>query len=181
MEPMLGQLMLFAGNFAPRGWAQCNGQLLPIASNTALFSLLGTTYGGDGKVTFALPNLCGRTPSHYGQGPGYTLTDLGEPYGTETNTMLITEMPPHTHVTTATTTPACNSTDAEDSNTPVASFFRQTPGTDTYASSTNAVMGASNLQVTIGVAGGSQPINNIQPSLGLNYCIALEGIYPSRP
>ncbi|MDI1255672.1 MAG: tail fiber protein [Flavobacterium sp.] len=183
MENFLGQIIVFAGNYAPRGWLTCDGQLLSIAQNQALFSLLGTTYGGNGVTTFALPDLRGRVASGWGNGPGLSGVTLGEVYGTETNTMNSAQMPAHTHI--AITTPpsvkiAVNSGDEQDSDTPVDCFLRQTPGVSTYAGSQNTVMGASAATVTLQNAGGSQPINNIQPTLTLTYCIATQGIYPSK-
>lgn len=181
MEPILGQIVLFAGNFAPRNWAQCNGQLMSIAQNTALFSLFGTTYGGDGKTTFALPDLRGRIPSHYGQGPGLSPTVLGEAQGMENNTLNILNLPPHTHTTTGTVSVACNSGDEADQPSPAGGYFRQTPGINTYAGSSNAVMGPSASTVTIGVAGMNAPINNLQPTLAMTYIVCTAGVFPQRP
>ncbi|MDI1255673.1 MAG: tail fiber protein [Flavobacterium sp.] len=177
----LGQVLLFAGNFAPRGWALCNGQLMSIAQNTALFSLLGITYGGDGKVTFALPDLQGRVPSHYGTGPGLTPTILGEEQGEQNNTLISSELPIHTHSVTGNVAIGCNNADEADQSGPGGGFFRQTPGVSTYAGSSNALMGASGSTVTVGISGQNLPMNNQQPTLGLSYIISLSGIYPSRP
>lgn len=164
-EPFLGQLMLFGGNFAPRGWALCNGQILAINQNTALFSLLGTTYGGNGQTTFALPDLRGRAPLHAGQGPGLSPYALGQVGGTENVTLLATEMPAHTHAQPATAAD-------ETTNRPNAAVPARG---GVYANSPDG----SNLAATTS-AGGSQPHTNIQPYVTLNYCIALEGIFPSR-
>ena len=163
-EPFIGQIILFAGNFAPRGYAVCAGQLLPIAQNTALFSLLGTTYGGNGQTTFALPDLRGRAPLGTGQGPGLSNRTLGEVSGEESHTLTVGELPQHAHLPQVangdqTTNRAAGSVPANGG---------------VYSTSPNA-SGA-----TTGLAGGSQPHNNLQPYLGLNYCIALEGIFPSR-
>jgi microcystin-dependent protein len=172
-EPFIGEIILFAGNFAPRGWALCNGQLLSIAQNTALFSILGTTYGGDGRVTFALPDLRGRVPMHAGQGPGLTNRTLGEMSGQETVTLIITEIPAHNHLVN------CSGSGSVD--TPV----NDVPGlaTDTsrnpinaYNPTADALMAPNMIQPS----GGSQPHNNLQPYLVVNYIIAMEGIFPSR-
>lgn len=165
-EPFLGQLMLVPYNFAPRGWALCNGQLLSIAQNSALFSLLGTTYGGDGVTTFALPDLRGRVPLSAGQGPGLSNYTLGEVAGSENVTLLVTQIPAHNHTVT------CYNGDPESSS-PVNSL----PANATsYAATADSLM-AQNM---IGPAGGSQPHTNIQPFLVLNWIIAMEGIFPSR-
>jgi microcystin-dependent protein len=165
-SPFLGQIQIFGFNFAPRGWAFCNGQLLSISQNTALFSLLGTTYGGNGQTTFALPNLQGRVPMHVGQGPGLTNRTQGEVAGTETHTLNANEMPVHTHTARA------SSGDASDT-TPVGNVLA---GGGAYAAAPNQAMNA----LAITTAGGSQPHNNLQPYLVLNFCIALQGIFPSR-
>ncbi len=174
-DPYIGEITLFAGNFAPRGWAFCQGQLLNIAQNTALFSILGTTYGGDGRTTFALPDLRGRAPIGFGQGPGRPYYDLGQMGGEPTHTLINPEMPAHSHPAQASGIAAGGS--------------NASPGGGTWASSTardnlysnaapDSPMAAGN--IAVGAAGGSQPHNNMQPYLGLNYIIALEGIYPAR-
>jgi microcystin-dependent protein len=174
-EPFIGQVMMFAGNFAPRGWAFCQGQLLSIAQNTALFSILGTTYGGNGQTTFALPDLRGRYPMQPGQGPGLSPRTLGEQGGSETVTLISTQMPAHTHSHTA-------FAEAGDSISPQGNFNAglTLSGSGTqeslYASSANTTMNPA----SIGVAGGSQPHNNMPPFLCINFIIALEGIFPSR-
>ena len=164
-EPFLGEIRAFGFNFAPRGWAMCSGQILPIAQNTALFSLLGTTYGGNGQTTFALPDLRGRAPVHQGQGPGLSNKSLGEQAGQETHTLIVTEMPAHTH-----SQPASNA--EQDTNRPVNAVPARG---GVYAGSGDGTFMDANT-----LAGGSQPHNNMQPYLALNYCIALEGIFPSR-
>jgi len=164
-EPFIGEIRAFGFNFAPRGWAMCNGQLLAIAQNTALFSLLGTMYGGNGQTTFALPDLRGRTPTHNGQGPGLTSRTMGELSGEENHTLVQTEMPQHTHAQ-----PASNA--QQDTNRP-ANAVPARGGVYTGATD-GAVMDPTT------VSGGSQPHNNMPPYLVVNYCIALEGIYPSR-
>lgn len=171
LNPFIGEIMMFAGNFAPTGWALCNGQLLSIAQNTALFSLLGTTYGGNGQTTFALPDLRGRAPIHFGQGPGLSNYSQGQLAGEENHTLLATEMPTHTHVARA---DAANGT----SDTPTGMFPARTPGgTPAYGAGSAAQLASTFLATT----GGSQPHNNMQPYLVINYCIALTGVFPSRP
>jgi len=165
-EPFIGQLMLVPYNFAPRGWALCNGQILPIAQSTALFSLLGTTYGGNGQTTFGLPDLRGRVPISSGQGPGLANYDLGQVGGSESVTLTTNQMPAHNH------TIACNSGDPNDSS-PANRFAS---GGGSYNSGANAAMA----QGAASTVGGSQPHENRQPYLTLNWIIALEGIYPSR-
>ena len=162
--------MLFAGNFAPAGWAFCNGQLLPISQNSALFSLLGTTYGGDGVTTFALPDLRGRAPIHFGQAPGLQTYNMGAKGGVETVTLAASEMPAHAHAFGQT----CSS-DPGGEESPVNHYLGiQSPGV--YASTSNAQMGAG----TSSTSGGSQAHENLAPYLVMNYVIALQGIYPSR-
>jgi microcystin-dependent protein len=165
-EPFLGEIRAFGFNFAPRGWAMCNGQLLPIAQNQALFSLLGTTYGGNGQTTFALPDLRGRVPIHMGQGPGLSSKDLGEQAGQEAQTLSVNEMPAHTHAQPA-------SSGEQDTNRP----GNAVPARGgVYAGSGD---GSTFMDPTT-TTGGSQPHNNMQPYLVLNYCIAITGIFPSR-
>lgn len=168
-EPFLGQIMMFAGNFAPRGWALCNGQILPIAQNTALFSILGTTYGGNGQTTFALPDLRGRVPMHPGQGPGLSNHDLGEASGSETVSLTVNNMPAHNHPANATN--AAGSATRPGGNVPAAT------GAGSYAPGPGT---APMSPAFIGAIGGSQPFNNLQPYLCVNFIIALEGIFPSR-
>lgn len=183
MEPIVGQLMLFAGNFAPVGWATCDGQLLPIRQYTALFSLLGTNYGGDGKVTFGLPDLRGRIATHYGQGPGLTNKySIGEEFGSLSVKLNDSNTPPHTHLVSGTVNLGCNSTDQADSNSPFGCYLKQTPGTDTYSGSATGVMGNSPVSdLVISECGGTTPVQLSQPTLGMNYCIALVGNFPQRP
>jgi len=165
--PFLGQIQSFGFNFAPRGWALCNGQLLAIASNTALFSLLGTMYGGNGQTTFGLPDLRGRTSLHFGQGPGLQNYTQGQVSGTETVTLISQEMPQHNHGLNASAGTKLNAV-------PQANFLG---GATIY---TNAALDSVLEPTSIGFAGNSQPHNNMQPYLVINWCIALEGIYPSR-
>jgi microcystin-dependent protein len=176
-EPFLAQIALFPFNFAPQGWAFCNGQLLSITQNTALFSLLGTNYGGNGTSTFGLPNLQGSVPVGAGQGPGLSQYDLGEPGGTPVVTLLMSEMAIHTHFVSATTDRG--NTTVPSGNVP-ATGAAGTPQKPTVAKmySTNAPN--TLLRFAAGLAGGSEPHDNMQPYLTLNFCIALQGIFPAR-
>ena len=174
MDPYLAEIRSFGGNFAPRGWMFCNGALLSIAQNTALFSLIGTIYGGDGQTTFGLPNLNSRVPVGTGQGPGLSNIDLGEMAGTETVTLLSTQIPQHNHAATA---PAAGTSNTAAPSASVA------PGPASLGAGVSNSFGAATGNLappTLGVTGGSQPHNNLQPFLGLNYIICVEGIYPSR-
>lgn len=170
-DPFVAEIRIFTGNFAPRGWAFCNGQLLPISQNTALFSLLGTTYGGDGRTNFALPDLQGRVPVHPGQGPGLSLRDLGETGGSAGVTLIESELPAHSH--------GMSGIDADaEFIDPVDTLPGITPGEETYGSVSNLVQMNVNAMTD---AGGGQPHNNLQPYLVVNYLIALQGIFPPRP
>ncbi|MBC8162711.1 MAG: phage tail protein [Roseiflexaceae bacterium] len=173
-EPFVAEVRIFPFNFAPEGWAFCDGQLLPLSQNTALFSLLGTTYGGNGQSTFALPNLQGNAPMHPGQGPGLSLHDLGEASGTETVTLLESEMPAHAHALSA-------SAEAADVNAPgplmVLARSRSARAYQTNASANLVSMSPQ----ALAPAGGSLPHTNMQPYLTLSFCIALQGIFPPRP
>jgi microcystin-dependent protein len=170
-DPFVAEIRIFPFNFAPKGWAFCDGQILPLSQNTALFSLLGTTYGGDGKSNFALPNMQGNAPMHPGQGPGLSLHDLGEMGGSETVTLLESEIPSHSHTLKA------DILDIADTNvvSPNASLALSSDGT-LYQSAPNGSMSDN----AITPAGGDQPHNNLQPYLTLNFCIALQGVYPPR-
>ena len=178
-SPFVAEIRIFACNFAPTGWAQCNGQLLPISQNTALFSLLGTFYGGDGKSTFALPNLQGSLAVEQGQGQGLQEWFLGQQQGSDFVTLLDSEMPAHSHSLNAINV---TSTSADPSNKTVARGNYSTgPQSGAVAFYTTA---APNVQFgfnAIAPAGGSQPHNNLMPYLVLNYCIALQGVFPARP
>ena len=164
-EPFLGQLMCVGFNFAPRGWALCQGQLLQISTNTALFSLLGTMYGGDGRTTFGLPDLRGRVSLSFGQGPGLQNYDQGQAGGVETVTLITSQIPAHNHSV------GCNGGDANDAS-PANAF----PATGSYNTAPNATMNPN----MIGMTGGGQPHENREPFLVLNWIIALQGIFPSR-
>ncbi|HEX7285220.1 MAG TPA: tail fiber protein [Candidatus Angelobacter sp.] len=174
-DQFVAEIRIFAGNFAPTGWALCNGQLLPISQNTALFSLLGTTYGGDGKSTFGLPNLQGSAPMAAGQGPGLSLRVLGETGGEQNVTLLVSEMPAHTHTAQADAGGGGNA--APTSNSWGASGGRGRPAAP-YAPSSNSNVAMSPAGTPI--AGISSPHNNMQPYLGLTFIIALQGIFPPR-
>jgi microcystin-dependent protein len=170
-DPFVAEIRIFPFNFAPKGWAFCNGQLLPISQNTALFSLLGTTYGGDGKSTFALPDLQGSAPMHPGQGPGLSNHDLGEVGGSETVTLLESEIPAHAHTLRA------SSDDAELSAPSPNRVLARSSGGFAYASAQSLVPMASE---ALSPAGGDAPHNNMQPYLTFNFCIALQGVFPPR-
>ncbi len=171
MDPFLGEIRIFPFNFAPTGWAFCNGQLMPLSQNTALFALLGTTYGGDGKSTFALPDLQGQAPMHPGQGPGLSLHDLGETGGSESVTLLESEIPAHSHAVNVSGRPGTEN-DAE------AQYWA---GASINAYTTNAANLAPMAPQALAAAGGSQPHTNMQPYMTFNFCIALQGIFPQRP
>ena len=176
-DPFVAEIRIFPFNFAPKGWAFCNGQIMPISQNTALFSLLGTTYGGDGKSTFALPNMQGNAPMHPGQGPGLSLHDLGEQSGSQTVTLLVSEIPVHAHFVGR-----ARAADG-DSVTPVASVWSQSAaGRGSAALYHEAPANAKvNPTFSLAVTGGSLPHNNMQPYLSLSFCIALQGVFPPRP
>ncbi|MGZ8285667.1 MAG: phage tail protein [Allosphingosinicella sp.] len=173
MDPFVAEIRIVPFNFPPKGWAFCDGQLMPLSQNTALFSLLGTTYGGDGKSTFALPNLQGATALHPGQGQGLSLRDLGEMGGTESVTLLVSEMPLHNH--TANAVGVVSTTAAPSSQTALA---RSVNGS-AYTAAGGALQNLA--PEALPVAGGSLPHNNLQPYLTLNYIIALQGVFPARP
>jgi microcystin-dependent protein len=174
-DQFVAEIRIFAGNFAPKGWAFCNGQLLPISQNTALFSLLGTTYGGDGKSTFGLPNLQGSAPLQQGQGPGLTLRDLGETGGSSTVSLLQSEIPAHSHAVSGTAVAGTTGVPAP-TLTWAASATGRTPPPLYFNGSPNASMSPGALSN----AGGDLPHNNMQPFLGLTFIIALQGIFPPR-
>jgi microcystin-dependent protein len=173
-NPFVAEIRIFPFNFAPVGWALCNGQILPISQNTALFSLIGTTYGGNGTSNFALPNLQGSAPMAPGQGPGLSNRDLGEAAGSPTVTLLQTEVPLHSHIA------GCDS-GAGSQVSPAKGMWAATAGDSTppphYSNaSPNVAMSSS----ALGSTGGNQPHNNMQPYLTLNFCIALTGVFPPR-
>lgn len=187
MRFFLGQIQAFGFNFAPRGWAKCDGQLLPIAQNTALFSLLGTIYGGDGRTTFGLPDLRGRVPMHAGNGPGLTPRPQGQKYGTETNNLTTAQMPAHNHSAQVGGDIRILASDYDaDADTAGGNYMASGPGgakmysPNVTASTSMGAPDISGLTVTVGNAGASQPINNMQPYTVVNYCICLQGDFPSR-
>jgi len=169
-DPFVAEIRIFPFNFAPKGWAWCDGQLLPLSQNTALFSLLGTTYGGNGKSNFALPDLQGRAPMHPGQGPGLSLHDLGETGGSETVSLLESEIPAHAHALRA-------SNEQGDENDAVGASLAGSVGNAMYAPSGNLTFLAPE---ALAPAGGDQPHNNLQPYLTFYFNIALQGVFPPR-
>ena len=178
MEPFIGQIIMFGGNFAPRGWALCDGHLLSISQYQALFSILGTTYGGDGRTTFGLPDLRGRVPMHPGSGPGLTPRTLGQKLGTETNTLNVNQLPSHTHTASGTVAPLCKNGIGDETNPH--NGFPASATTDLYAETSDNTMGTSPVEVTVNNTGGGQAVNNVQPVQCVNFIIALVGTYPSR-
>jgi microcystin-dependent protein len=182
-EPFIGEIKIFGFNFAPRGYALCQGQIMSIAQNTALFSLLGTTYGGNGQQTFGLPDLRGRTPVGQGQGPGLRDVQMGEIAGTESVTLNVTQMPAHTHIATATSALFAEGGTGTAAN-PAGKLLAGLPNlyiapdgsVPNKQLSTESVTTA----VTNSIAGNNQPVGILNPYLGLNYSIAVEGIFPSR-
>ncbi len=170
-DPFIAEIRLFAGNFAPRGWAFCDGQLLSTATNTALFSLLGTTYGGDGRTTFGLPDLRGRAPVHSGQGPGLGPRPLGQLFGAETEPLQPMHLPAHAHTLHGSTNQATE-TDPTDN------LLGSPQGSDIYAAAGGTEVGMN--AGSIGNTGGGQRHQNMQPSIAINYIIALTGVFPSR-
>jgi microcystin-dependent protein len=173
MDPFVAEIRIFPFNFAPKGWAFCDGQILPLSQNTALFSLLGTTYGGDGKSNFALPNMQGNAPMHPGQGPGLSLHDLGETGGSETVTLLESEMPSHSHALQS-----ASPSFAGSANDPTGNVLAKAVGINAYTTVLSPLVTMADQ--AIAPAGGDQPHNNMQPYLTLNFCIALQGVYPPR-
>jgi microcystin-dependent protein len=173
-DPFVAEIRMFAGNFAPRGWAQCNGQLLPISQNTALFSLLGTFYGGDGKSTFALPNLQGSVPVGQGQGPGLSDYFIGQQGGSQTITLLQSEMPSHSHQVQAyNADPALVATPS-----PQMVLGKAAGGPSPYRTDQNNT--TMSLQAC-SIAGGGLPHNNLMPYLTVTFIIAMQGVFPARP
>jgi microcystin-dependent protein len=170
-DPFVAEIRIFPFNFAPKGWAWCDGQLLPLSQNTALFSLLGTTYGGNGKSNFALPDLQGRAPMHPGQGPGLSLHDLGETGGSETVTLLESEIPAHSHA-------LMSNAGTANRTTPVGNSIARASGASPYAPSPSPSAQLSS--DAIAPAGGDAPHNNLQPYLTFYFNIALQGVFPPR-
>jgi microcystin-dependent protein len=183
-QPYISSVELWPLNWAPMNWAPCNGQLLAITQYTALFSLLGTTYGGNGQTNFALPDLRGRVPVGMGQSPGTSNYNIGQSGGAEVVSLTVNQMPQHTHTATGTVNPAA-ATGGRGSSTsvdPTSNFPGTAPATaPVYGTPATAQMGQSPVTVTVQQAGGGQPFGILQPYLALNYIIALQGLYPSRP
>jgi microcystin-dependent protein len=174
-EPFIGEVKIFGFNFAPRGWALCNGQLLPISQNTALFSLLGTQFGGNGKTNFALPNLQGEVPLHQGQGPGLSARQMGETAGLAAVTLQTSNMPAHTHAVSCST---ASGTSASPAGNVWATAGTRGAGINEYSGTAGS--SPTLAPAAVGTAGGSQPHNNMPPYLVVNFCIALQGIFPQR-
>lgn len=171
-DPFVAEIRIFPFNFAPKGWAWCDGQLMPLSQNTALFSLLGTTYGGDGKSNFALPDLQGRAPMQPGQGPGLSLHDLGESGGSETVTLLESEIPAHSHAMRASADPG----NAQAPSSAVT--LARSSGGSAYSTTTSGL--TTMAPEALAPAGGDAPHNNMMPYLTFHFCIALQGVFPPR-
>jgi microcystin-dependent protein len=179
MEGMIGEIRLFAGTFAPKNWSYCNGAIINIASNTALFSILGVTYGGNGTTNFALPNLNGRVAIGAGQGPGLSVYALGQAAGVPNVTLTVDQMAVHTHAATGTYAPLANAAGSDETNPGGERLGKSTVG-DIYSTDSDGVMARSNGNVVLAPDGGNQPHSNQQPYLGMNYVICMYGIFPSR-
>ena len=181
MEPFIGTITMFGGNFAPVGWALCDGQLLAVSQYDALFSILGTTYGGDGRTTFGLPDLRGRAPMHKGNGPGLSNRNIGQKGGTFTNTLITANLPSHSHPATA---KLGFRNEAGDETSPVGGSLALSPDNiqiySADAPTPNLNMNNNTLSIQTGNTGGSQSVNNLQPFQCVNFIIALVGTYPSR-
>lgn len=177
-DPFIGEIMMVGFTYPPRGWAFCDGQIMSIAQNTALFTLLGTMYGGNGQTTFALPDLRGRVPIHSGTGPGLSPYSQGQQGGAENVTLNVTQIPAHDHAAAGTAS-AVNG--AGNSKTPAGNTWASLSRENAYSNATaDQTMAANNVAVTVNSAGGSQPHTNVQPYLAIHFCIALQGIYPSQ-
>lgn len=190
MEPFIAQITMFGGNFAPRGWAFCNGQLLAISSYSAVFSLMGTTFGGDGRSTFGLPDLRGRVPIHVGgntgQGPGLSAYRWGQRGGGEYNVLTTAQLPSHNHAASGKIKAfgGDGTTNEPGNNVPAIAKVpidrTNVVDANVYTNAANGYMAADGVAVTVGNTGGSQEVNNLQPYLGINFIIALVGVFPSR-
>jgi len=178
MDEFIGIVKLFGGNFAPRGWMFCNGQILQISQYTAVFAILGTTYGGDGVSTFALPNLSSRGAVGAGQGPGLSTYVLGQQKGTENVTLLLNNLPAHTHAVTGTVKLPVNDSNA-DAEGPLGAYLG-TPASSIYSTTANAAAAPASIQGTAQPTGSNMPVSLLQPTLALSYIICVEGVFPSR-
>ena len=181
MNPYMAQIIMFAGNFAPRGWAFCNGQMLLISQYTALFSIIGTTYGGDGRTTFALPDLRGRFPKGMGNGAGLHSVTLGEVSGKESTVLTLANMPSHSHDgSSLSMTLACNEDDGDNDEPSGRNFGIASSGTSYNSSPNDATFGGGSVSGNTGIQGNGQSFDIQNPFLGINYIIALQGIFPPR-
>jgi microcystin-dependent protein len=185
MEPFLAEIVMFGGNFAPRGWAFCDGQLLPISQYSALFSLLGTTYGGDGRTSFALPDLRGRVAIHAGTGPGLSTRKIGQRSGTEYNILNATQIPSHTHSATGKLNTSGTPESADPTGHYPAPLQGRTAGNEAvniagYSTTAGSHGATDGVAITVGNTGGNQDVNNMQPWESVNFIIAMQGLYPSR-
>lgn len=181
MEGYIAEIRMFAATFAPRNWAYCQGQILSIAQNTALFSLLGTTYGGNGVQTFGLPNFASRVAVGTGSGSGLSPCTLGEMDGTETVTLLTTQMPAHTHTASGNVSPGATAGGGDEGNPNGAYAAASTSSSgNLYNTVANGTMGTNNVNLIVNITGANSPHTNLQPYLGMNYIICLYGIFPSR-
>ena len=179
-DPTIGEISMFGGNFAPRGWALCDGQLLPISQYSALFSILGTTYGGDGRVTFALPDLRSRVPMHAGNGPGLSQRRLGQRGGREENTLVEGQLPPHTHNAEAKLFATTANADSDEPDNAHVLAGGSTAEIYSENTSNTTELHSNSIHVTTSNIGAGNPVNNVQPFTCINYIIALQGIFPSR-
>ncbi|WP_204344193.1 phage tail protein [Psychroserpens algicola] len=181
MNPFIAQIIMFAGNFAPRGWAFCNGQLLPISQNQALFSLIGTTYGGDGRTTFALPDLRGRTPKGVGDGAGLQAVTWGEKGGKEETLITVANMPSHSHDgSSLSLTLSCNEDDGDNDEPSGRNIGIAGSGTPYNSAANDATFGGGTVSGNTGPQGNGQSVDIQNPFLGINYIIALQGVFPPR-
>ena len=180
MEGTIGEIRMFAGTFAPQAWAFCQNQIMPIAQNTALFSILGTTYGGNGQTTFALPDFRGRVALGTGQGPGLPAVQLGEVAGTSSVTLITANLPAHNHPLTGTVNPTANNDGTGLSNNPTGARMGASGNIFTTATDEQVNMAPAASTLAVGITGSSQPFSIMPPYTGMNYIICSEGIYPSR-
>ena len=181
MEGAIGEIRMFGGNFNPRTWAYCEGQILAINTHQSLYSILGTTYGGDGRTSFALPDLRGRAAIGAGHGAGLSERRLGAKVGSETNTLTVNEMPAHNHLASGSVKPGASAGRGTLSNDPTGRYPAQTQvGNDIYSDTPNTLMGRNDVTVTLNNTGGNQSYNNMMPYIAIHYIICLAGIFPSR-